>query len=153
MRLIFLFSLRSAEVRLQKHPLARSRFQGIKSLRSVRESLEEDGEDAKRWDRGYVGTVADLLETRFGSELNTALSEELGTRMFSIVVRDAATVTWMLSLVNAMGLPGEFVFMPADTLLIKEPQHFDPATMPNKCKMMMELLEPNDDPAVDKAMR
>ncbi len=88
--------VQGCEVRLRKLPYVSSRFQGIKSLSTLIGAFSDDDPDFARARNALVGTVADLITPMegLGSKLNTALSEELGNRLFNVVVRDARTATW-----------------------------------------------------------
>ncbi len=83
---------RSYEVKLQKIPSIRSRLTGIKSLRAA---MEDFGEHKAELEEGLLGVVADLLRVKGNrqGDLNIALSEELGNRLLSVVVKDARTAT------------------------------------------------------------
>ncbi len=75
-----------------KMPGIRQHFLGLKSLNTVLDSLTEAESD--ELGQNVLGTVADNSRTREnGPELNLVLSEELGVKLFGVIVRDAVTAT------------------------------------------------------------
>ncbi len=51
---------------------------------------------------------------------------------------------------KAMRLPGEIYFLPADKLMDVQQNRPD---LPKNCKLLLDLIDYEDDPAVRKAMR